>query len=277
MAKQKGIHQLKGKVGGMSYYQQSGVTDGLVRRIPEGLSSRVKTADEYANTRLNNDEFKNANAIATWAFRAVPNRKASMMRRFALAEMTKSALEFVKGGTGQWGLRIPTETFDNIVVDMLERHAKSGPYSGEFGIITGLVDASDIIHLQTDYDENVALDLASKGIDGFYALTVVGAMAEVLHQDGFVRQIFGVGSVRPKDIALDPEGDVVELVSNLTANATNLGLSNEGFSTALQTANNGIYAIISFLPYRQISSQRHTLYEHATYCCLPLGPIPTQG
>lgn len=275
MAKQKGIHQLKGKVGGMSYYQQSGVTDGLVRRIPEGLSSRVKTADEYANTRLNNDEFKNGNAMATFAFRAVPNRKASMMRRFAIAEMTKSALEFIKGGSGNWGQRIPTETFDNIVVDMLERHAKSGPYANEFGTIRSVVDDSSIsIEIeQTDFPTE---DLRSKGIDGFYVLSVLGCMCELVDSDGFVRQYFGVSSIFPTNVtSLTPDDPIS--IRDTTIEAANLGMSPSGFATAAQTANNGMFAILSFIPYRQIGSGRYNLYEYATYDTIALGAIPTQG
>ena len=273
MAKQKGIHQLKGKVGGMSYYQQSGVTDGLVRRIPEGLSSRVKTADEYANTRLNNDEFKNGNAMATFAFRAVPNRKASMMRRFAIAEMTKSALEFIKSGTGSWGQRIPTETFDNIIVDMLERHAKSGPYSGEFGVISLTIN-QDSYEAELSADDEVITDLQSKGIDGLYVLSVKGAMAEVVDTDGFVRQYFGVSSIGVGNITSLNLIDGFTPFS-FTPSPSTLGLSPSGYSTVAQTPNNGMFAIISFIPYRTIGATRHTLYEYATFATLALGAIPT--
>ena len=274
MAKQKGIHQLKGKVGGMSYYQQSGVTDGLVRRIPEGLSSRVKTADEYANTRLNNDEFKSANAMATFAFRAVPNRKASMMRRFAIAEMTKSALEFVKGGSGQWGQRIPTETFDNIMVDMLERHAKFGPYAGEFGTFDDFTIANDQVVGGFSLDATQAADLASKGITGFYALVVRGAMASLVDNDGFVRQYFGVSSINPINVT-----DLSENDYNITfpISPASLGLSPSGFATVGQTPNQGMFVIVSFIPYRTIRNTRHTLYEYATFACLSAGQIPSQG
>lgn len=272
MAKQKGIHQLKGKVGGMSYYQQSGVTDGLVRRIPEGLSSRVKTADEYANTRLNNDEFKNANAMATFAFRSVPNRKASMMRRFAIAEMTKSALEFIKDGSGQWGQRIPTETFDNIIVEMLERHAKFGPYSNEFGFINVEV-AQGVISVHITGNDSIAADLESKGIDGFYCLFTRGVMASVVDQDGFVRNYFGNSGVIPQDVT---DVSDIDEVNEFTPGPTTLGVAPSIYSTLIQIPNNGMFSIVSFIPYRTIGSGRHTLYEYATFACVALGPLPNQ-
>ena len=273
MAKQKGIHQLKGKVGGMSYYQQSGVTDGLVRRIPEGLSGRVKTGDEYANTRLNNEEFKNANAMATFAFRAVPNRKASMMRRFAIAEMTKSALEFVKGGTGQWGQRIPTETFDNIIVDMLERHSKSGPYAGEYGAISSNISAQNVVTVTLQPDEATIQALVDKGINGFYVLFVKGAMCELVDNDGFVRQYFGISSITPHDYIVDLD-DVIGMDLDFTPSYQTLGFSPSGYATLIQTPNQGMFSILSFIPYRTIGSSRHTLYEYATFTAVALGEVP---
>lgn len=273
MAKQRGIHQLKGKVGGMSYYQQAGVSQGLVRRIPEGLSSRVKTADEYANTRLNNDEFKNANWIATFLFNAVPNRKASMMRRFAISAMTKRALEYIKAGSGQWGQRIPTEVMDAIAVDLLDNQGKSGPYSGEFGELTVSRSQANAITVDLDISAATGMALRERGIDGFYAVYVYGLMAEVV-VDGYARQHFGNNT--PSDTEIEvPTEDTNEMIFNFTPSPQALGMSPAGYNAALSAPNNGMFAVITFLPFRIISSQRHTLYEYATYAALALGPLPT--
>lgn len=274
MAKQKGIHQIKGKVGDMSYYQTAGVPGGLIRRIPEGLSSRVKTADEYANTRLNNDEFKNASTIATFAFRAVPSRKSSMMRRFAVAAMIKEALEYIKDGTGVWGNRIPSATFDNILVDLLENHSKLGPYSGEFGEIT-IGSNQGTVNVSLAYDSMAAIDMLSKGFDGFYVVAVHGAMAEVVNTDGLVWPIFGVSPVMVDDVtSINPEGDSQSLES-FTPSAQSLGLLPLGYTAAQAAANNGMFSIVTFLPYRQIGSQRHVLQEYSTFVAVALGAIPT--
>lgn len=273
MAKQVGLFGLRGKIENKSFYKTAGVLDTVIRQIPEGLSSRVKTADEYANTRLNNAEFKNANGIATFVFNAVPNRKSSMMRRFAIAEMTKKGLEYLKAGTGSWGARIPSETMDKIIVDLLENRAKSGPYSGEFGVVSFEVDNGQYT-IAVDYDSVVASDLISKGISGFYALIVKGALAEVVDDDGFVRQHFGVSSIHPIPISsINPEGDGNSYF--FTPSPQTLGMSPAGFTAAQDAANNGMYAIVTFLPYRQVGLQRHTLYEYATYTTLALGAIPT--
>ena len=274
MAKQVGLFGLRGKIENKSFYKTAGVADTVIRNIPEGLSSRVKTADEYANTRLNNAEFKNSNGIATFGFNSVPNRKSSMMRRFAIAEMTKKGLEYIKAGTGNWGNRIPSETMDNIIVDLLENRAKSGPYQGEYGQLQVSTTGSAItIHL--DIDDITSQALIDKGIDGFYALTVKGAMAEVVDTDGFVRQHFGVSTINPVDVAdYDVSGGAD--MTTFTPSAASLGMSPAGYVVAQDAANNGMFAICTFVPYRQVGSQRHSLYEYATYACIALGAIPTE-
>lgn len=273
MAKQVGLFGLRGKIENKSFYKTAGVSDTVIRQIPEGLSARVKTADEYANTRLNNSEFKNANGIAAFLFNAVPNRKASMMRRFAIAEMTKKGLEYIKAGTGSWGQRIPTDVMDQIAVDLLENRAKSGSYQGEYGLLTFEKTAQGAVDITLTYDEITASSLIEKGIDGFYALLVKGALAEVVDVDGFVRQHFGVSSITPANLTIDAQGDDFSF-STITPGPAALGMSPAGYVAAQGAANNGMYAIISFVPYRQIGAQRHTMYEYATYAALALGALP---
>lgn len=274
MAKQTGLHLIKGKVGEYSYYRSAGVNAPLMRRINQGMSARVKNGDEYANTRLNNAEFKNAQGLATFLFNAVPSRKASMMRRFAIAEMTKKGLEYIKDGAGNWGTRVPSVPMDGIAVDLLENRAKSGPYQGEYGLLS-FSTVQDQLSVRLEYDELTAQNLADKGIDGFYALTVRGALAEVVTLDGFVRQIFGVSGVNPVDLDDIESAGNAEL-TKFTPSWQTLGLSPEGYATAVQTSNNGMYAVVSFVPYRAVGNQRHTLYEYATFACLNLGAIPHQ-
>ena len=273
MAKQVGLFNLRGKIENKSFYKTAGVPETVIRGIPEGLSARVKTADEYANTRLNNAEFKQANGIATFGFNAVPNRKASMMRRFAIAEMTKKGLEYIKEGSGQWGQRLPVETFDNIIVDLLENRAKSGPYQGEYGHISTQVDAGGTYDVILSGDAATVSALMEKGITGFYCLSVKGAMAEVLDGDGFVRQHFGVSSVSPIDIPLST--DIDESPVHFIPSYSTLGMSQMGYTAAQGAANNGMYVILSFIPYRTVGSQRHTLYEYATFAAVALGAIPS--
>lgn len=276
MAKQVGLFGLRGKIENKSFYKTAGVSDTVIRQIPEGLSARVKTADEYANTRLNNSEFKNANGIAGFLFNAVPNRKASMMRRFAIAEMTKKGLEYIKAGTGNWGNRIPSATFDAIAQELLENRAKSGAYQGEFGLVSVSQNGGAYV-LDVSYDALQAAALLEKGIDGFYGLIVKGALAEVVDTDGFVRQHFGVSSITPQNVTeIDPEGESSAISLSITPSPSALGMSPAGYTAAQGAANNGMYAIVTFIPYRQIGANRHSLYEYATYACVAMGAIPTE-
>lgn len=277
MAKQSGLHQIRGKVGEHSYYRQSGVTPGLIRSINQGMSARVKNGGEYANTRLNNAEFKNANGIATFALNAVPNRKSSMLRRFAIAEMTKKGLEYIKDGSGNWGVRIPSATMDQIIADLLENRAKSGVYQGEYGTISLSTSAQGAVTINGATDEATVQALVDKGIDGFYTLVVKGAAAEVVDADGFVRQHFGVSSISPSDHIVDPEDAASsDWSATFTPSYSTLGMSPAGYAAAADAPNNGMFAIVTFLPFRTVGNQRHSLYEYATFAALPLGAIPTE-
>lgn len=105
MAKQSGIHQLRGKVGEHSYYRQSGVAAGLVRSINQGMSQRVKTDEAYANVRLNNAEFGNGCDIAGQLGRIVVPKFRPMVINFSQSRMSKAVLALIKEGTENWGQR----------------------------------------------------------------------------------------------------------------------------------------------------------------------------
>ena len=57
MAKQRGIHQIKGKINNLCYYEQKYVRGGLIRRINEAMSERLKTDPAFASTRFYNTIF----------------------------------------------------------------------------------------------------------------------------------------------------------------------------------------------------------------------------
>lgn len=106
MAKQSGIHQLKGKIRGMSYYRQKGVEDGLARSINQGLSKRVKEDAAYANTRLNAAEFGTAGSFAGAAIRVISDRQRTMLKDFATGYLAKVVKELITlDSTSPWGQR----------------------------------------------------------------------------------------------------------------------------------------------------------------------------
>lgn len=105
MAKQSGLHQLRGKIGEHSYYKQSGVSSGLVRGINPGMSSRVKTSPEFENTRRNNAEFKLATKAGADLLNAVMPKFRPMFNLFRNARTSAALLELAKQTAAPWGER----------------------------------------------------------------------------------------------------------------------------------------------------------------------------
>lgn len=276
MAKQSGIHQLRGKVGEMSYYRQKGVQPGLVRKINQGLSSRVKTEEAYANTRLNNAEFGNACKIASAAFNSVNSRKRGMMRNFAVSAMAKVALEDIKAGTGTWGSRVPATELDTLICDLLEKHAKGGAYDGMFGVVTSVTLSAtgqyEVIFSISQEQEQALSDL---GIDGFITVPSKCLAGEIL-VDGTPRLYAGNTIGSPVDSPVYPTQDDTVEVSGSIATPASVGMSPSGYTFATSDEKHGFYVCVTFLPYRQQGANRYTLQEYCTYVAIPLGQIPEE-
>lgn len=146
MAKQSGIHQLRGKVGEMSYYRQTGVAVGLVRAINQAMSGRVKTGDEYANTRLNNAEFGQACRIAGALGASVVPKWRPMILPFSQSKLAKDVLKLVKLDTtagSTWGTRSITQADVQSCLDSLNGLAKN-PFDRFFTEIT-IADAQTTV------------------------------------------------------------------------------------------------------------------------------------
>lgn len=112
MAKQSGIHGLRGKVNGMSYY--SSKNGGmLVRKINEGLGDRVKSSREYLNTRKNNAEFGACGDFAGAFIGVITSKWRFILNSIATGMMVKAAkAAIVLDTTHPWGQRIiPASAF----------------------------------------------------------------------------------------------------------------------------------------------------------------------
>lgn len=108
MAKQSGIHQIKGKIGEHSYYRQTGVSGGLIRSINQGLSARVKNDEAFANTRLNNQEFGAAANVSALLGKCVNPKFRPMILPFSQSKMAKEILKVAREHTQNWGQRVVT-------------------------------------------------------------------------------------------------------------------------------------------------------------------------
>lgn len=276
MAKQTGIHQIKGKIGEHSYYRQKGVASGLIRQINQGLSARVKTDEAFANTRLNNEEFKHANLLASVAFKTVPNRKRNMMLNFAVARMTKRALEAIKAGSGLWGDRRPSVAVDALSCEMLEKFAKAGEYHGEYGdvAITALT-AQGAGRVEFTLSEELIQSLIDDGVN---TITYVGQVAAIgVTASGTEQYILGgtkIASVENTGSLTPGSEDVMALAFNV-GNPTNVGMLPASYTQLLSLSNYGFYFVVSILPARTVDGAVHTLQEKCTYVAIPFGKIPT--
>ena len=274
MAKQIGIHQIRGKVGERSYYRTKGVDAGLSRSINQGLSSRVKSGEEYANTRLNNAEFKNANSIATAAFNSVNSRKRGMMRNFAIAAMTKAALDDIKQGTGAWGARHPKTELDVLICDLLEKHAKGGSYDGAFGTITeASLIATGSFDVELEITPSKIQELNELGINGMYVATSA-CLAGEINVDGLPRLYAGSTVANVNVVPISGDQTLEPSISGSVATPANVGMSESGYTFAQEDTKHGFYLCITFLPYRENGSARYVLQEYCTYIAIPLGQIP---
>lgn len=274
MAKQIGIHQIRGKVGERSYYRTKGVEAGLSRSINQGMSARVKSGEEYANTRLNNAEFKNANAIATAAFNSVNTRKRGMMRNFAISAMTKAALADIKQGTGAWGVRLPQTELDTLIVDLLEKHAKGGVYDGQFGNIVNVSLGSDgEYEVEVDISAERMTALDELGISGFYAVVSKCLAGEII-VDGLPRLFAGNTTSSVSPISVTPGTASSVTLNGSVSTPASVGMSESGYTFAQEDTKHGFYLCITFLPYREQGANRYTLQEYCTYVAVPLGQIP---
>lgn len=106
MAKQSGIHGIRGKINGVSYYSSKNGGQ-LIRKINEGMSSRVKTAKEYANTRLNNAEFGAAGSLAGAIVRPISQRWRFILDSIATGKLVKAIkAAMMQDSASPWGERV---------------------------------------------------------------------------------------------------------------------------------------------------------------------------
>lgn len=172
MAKQSGLHQLRGKVGEHSYYKQTGVASGLVRSINQGMSARVKTSEEYANVRLNNAEFGQAGRIAKVLGQFITPKYRPMILPFSQSIMCKQLLDAIKQDKdAAWGMRNISQgvSGNSVLINALNIVRKNDPES--YGVTVS--SNEDKLRVSVDSVLSVA-KLKSIGASG-YDIRVIAA------------------------------------------------------------------------------------------------------
>lgn len=256
MAKQSGIHQLRGKVGEMSYYQSTGISGGLVRRINQGMSARVKTAEAYANTRLNNQEFQQAAKISAVLGSLPVPKFRPMFLPFSQSRLTAAILELIKSDTTHdWGSRNVTSTDANanLMSESLNALSKNRP--GEF--VTGVI-YYDTATEKYKFDYSLTQDqlnlLESIGADGL--------------QIGVVYYGLAIGGKNP----YDPSKYIMTTATPLDSDnvtITDLQPGSMAFDRVDWGAAQGtvLFDVLCgvAMPYRTINNKQYILQEHCSF------------
>ena len=252
MAKQSGLHQIKGKVGEHSYYRQTGVASGLIRSINQGLSERVKTDQAYVNTRLNNAEFGQACKIAARMIQYITPKFRPMILPFSQSKMAKLILEQIKVSNGDWGKRNFADPTGQVSAPLLSTLSKNN--FDEYG--ASLTNHGETQPLEVSFDtETFAAKLSAIGADGYnvravFTDTWVGDFNATTGKfaDSFARgNNYDNTGVQP--------GDVVDLSEAEYPLNPPTGWPAHGIRMI----------VIIIMPYRTINDTKYILQEHCTF------------
>lgn len=250
MAKQSGIHQLRGKVGEHSYYKMAGIASGLVRAINQGMSARVKTSQEYANVRLNNAEFGQAGRIAKVLGQFITPKYRPMVLPFSQSKMCTVLLEAIKQDTDSpWGKRNVSsrDSGVSVLINALNFVRKNDPES--YGV--SMYIEEDILHVETDKAIS-ASKMTAIGANG-YDIRVIAACPWIgtAMTNGYGDSFARANIYDYTDVGADQTLDVDYNFRPVPP---------QGWPAFQQN-----FFVVIIMPYREVNGNHYTLQEHCTY------------
>lgn len=262
MAKQSGLHQIKGKVGEYSYYKQTGVSGGLIRSINQGLSARVKTDEAYANTRLNNQEFGAAADVAALLGRTVNPKFRPMILPFSQSKMSKEILKVAREHAQNWGQRVVTGEDTARLCAILSAMSKRN--ASEFVTLGIVRDETLLAEVSASYTDEQATLMTSLGIN---ALTITAVQYDLATgQWNPLAQEMATGYLYRKN--------GVSILNEDSVTAGTAFSSTEDLSVAefIPEANHSGHQIVVFvvMPIRIVNSVAHVLQEYCSFWATPL-------
>lgn len=255
MAKQSGLHQLRGKVGEHSYYRQTGIISGLVRSINQGMSARVKTDEAFANTRLNNAEFGQAGRIASVLAQYINPKFRPMVLPFSQSKMAKIILEYIKADTtAPWGERNITQS-NSVEMQVAALNSVVKNRFEDFGI--SLSNDEETSTLSGICSIETVNKLAAIGANGFQ----LNFLATNTWIGTFVQ---GTGKYAPSYPRATSEN---EDLSNPASDADfsfiySLRPAPPQGWPAIEAIRTGVLIL---MPYRTINGEKHVLQEYCTF------------
>lgn len=265
MAKQSGIHQLRGKVGEHSYYRQTGIASGLVRSINQGMSSRVKNDAAFLNTRLNNAEFGQAGRIASALAMYINPKFRPMVLPFSQSKMAKIILGYIKNDTtAPWGQRnITTSNSGEMQVEALNSVVKNR--FEDFGFSLSLDEENGVFSVVASTETENKLDaIQAVGIDLIFVSTTTW-IGTFVQSTGKYASSYARANTYPENMSNPSDGDEITINYNIPSPPP------QGWP-AIYAEGTGILIV---LPYRQVNGVNHYLQEHCTFKAFQMldGPV----
>lgn len=268
MAKQASLHKINGKADGRSYYfsQNGGY---LSRQINPGMSQRVKTAPEFANTRRNGKEFGSMGMLAGAMVRMLSMRWRFILDPITTGKLGKELYAQLRATAGVWGQRVlPTAQYGDIL-PLLNKYSKNPLPDGiaeafasaevaQVGATAGslVINGKNGIEYESNWGENIA----AKGAAGATILLVAldtNVPAYSTSSDSFTLQS------QPTIRIVDTHDAIIN---------TSDSFSGGPFSTGFPDIATGLPRPMAIglvcLPYKQIGSQKYVLQELCSFACV---------
>ena len=258
MAKQSGIHQLKGKVRDMSYYRQKGVVDGLARSINQGLSKRVKEDAAYQNTRLNAAEFGTAGSVAGAFIRAISDRQRAMLTDFATGELAKVMKSLLLlDEDNPWGQRlVDLAGKADLIIDTINTYAKndfSQYVGGVWDVSVQSIQNGNTWTPNAELPANWGAMLSAKGATGAYVDMYGYLVNEGRADNGSARSYSNVEVIANEDFTIG-EASTITSAASLSAE----------FSVA-PVPQKFVQALIVVRPYKEVNGVKYIMQELCTF------------
>lgn len=263
MAKQRGLHQIKGKVGEHSYYSQTGVSGGLIRSINQGLSARVKNDAAYANTRLNNAEFGGACAVAGALGAMVVPKFRPMILPFSQSNMAKKVLELAKANSGSWGQRVVAATQTPELAAILSEQSKRNP--GEFVTLSASRSDATTLTVGYAYTDTQATLMGDLGISKILIKAVQVDLAT-----GKYVVIGGEGRIHKSYIRMRDEHLFDSPVTSGSGDSNTEDLTVSSFVPTPELYNPHQLVVFVVMPARTINGVDHVLQEYCSFYAMEM-------
>lgn len=257
MAKQVGIHQLRGKVGQMKYYGMKGVEGGLVQSINEGMSERVKTDAAYANTRLNNAEFGAAGSTAGAIIRSLSQKWRYLLVPFATGKAAKDVRALMTlDTTGKWGQRgLKGTDWQKVLADAISALSKNEVE--DFSGLTTIATFNSTSGLEVDCD----------AADGFHneKLEALGCTGVKLILLGGVINASAFDSAANTYAPAFSDLRIVGQDSLAFGDTSDINGTREDIKVTAQADNKLYGGVVVFLPYKDVNGDSYIMQEHCSF------------